>query len=64
MMKLKDPRQRKADPNRRHVQIALRVSESEFERLAQHAKRYTDGNISALVRYYALNYVVDKKELA
>lgn len=52
-MKIKTPR--KPNPHRRDKLIALKVSAEEFAALTEKAARLAGGNLSAFVRFAALN---------
>lgn len=52
-MKIKTSR--KPNPHRRDKTIALKVNQEEFAALAERAAKLAGGNISAFVRFAALN---------
>ena len=50
-------------PETRSRPFNIKVTETEYSTLKVKAQRYTDGNVSAWVRYAALNLKPDPKDL-
>lgn len=44
--------------------VNFKIAPSEYEKLEEKAKQYTNGNVSEWIRYAALNHKPSKSELA
>jgi len=62
-LKLTRPPLELRHPDARHCMVPVRVSAAERARIAELARRYTDGNVSEYLRYAALNFKPTKKDL-
>lgn len=52
-----------SDKKKKPKMINIRVSEDELKAIHEQAEKYTSGNITAWIKYTALNYRPKKSEL-